>query len=249
VELNWSTFLLEILNFLVLLWILKHFLYQPVLDTIAKRRAGIEQTLANAQAIRTEADAMQSQYETRLNQWNEEREAARETLRQEIAEERERLLAALEDELERGREKARVLDEKLREDALRKYQETSLELGARFVARLLSELAGPDLESRLFDLALRQLDSLPEARINAIRLACEETPEEAEIATAYPLDAQHRRRLAEKLGRLLGMPVTCRFVEDSQLMAGLCITLGPWVFHANLQEELKSFASSAHEPN
>jgi len=249
VELNWSTFLLEILNFLVLLWILKRFLYRPVLDTIAKRRAGIEQTLANAQTIRTGAEAMQSQYETRLNQWNEEREAARLTLRQEIAEERERQLAALEDELEREREKARVLDGKLRADALRKYQEASLELGARFVARLLSELSCPDLEIRLFDLALGQLDSLPEERLKSIRMACEETPEQAEVATAYPLDAKHQQRLAEKLGRLLGMPVTCRFVEDAQLLAGLCITLGPWVFHANLQEELKSFAAAAHEPN
>jgi F-type H+-transporting ATPase subunit b len=249
VELNWSTFLLEILNFIVLLWILKHFLYQPVLDTIARRRAGIKQTLANAQAIRTAAEAMQGQYESRLNQWNGEREAAREALRQDIAGERERQLASLKDELVREREKAKVLDEKLQADALRKYQEASLDIGARFVSRLLSELTGPELEIRLFDLALRQLDSLPETRINAIRLACEETPEEAEVATAYPLDPLHRQRLAEKLGRLLEMPVACRFVEDSQLLAGLRITLGPWVFHANLQEELKSFASSAHEPN
>ena len=248
-ELNWSTFLLEILNFLVLLWILKRFLYQPVLDTIAKRRDGIEQTLANAQTIRSEAVALQSQYESRLNQWNEEREAAREALRREISEERDRQLAALEVELMREREKARVLDEKLRADAVRKYQEASLEIGARFVARLLAELTGPELEASLFEMAMRQLDSLPGERLTAIRQACEETPEEAEVATAYPLDGQHRQRLAEKLGGLLGMPVACRFVEDSQLLAGLRITIGPWVFLANLQEELKSFALSAHEPN
>lgn len=246
-ELNWSTFLLEIINFLVLLWILKRFLYQPVLDTIAKRKAGIEQTLSSALAVRSEAESMQSQYESRLKQWNEEREAAREALRKEIAEERERQLQALGEGLAVEKEKARVLEEKLLADAMQKYQEASLELGARFVARLLAELAGPELEIRLFDLALRELDKLPKSRLDAIRLACEETPEEAEIATAYPLDGQHRQRLAEKLGSLLEMPVTCQFVEDAQLLAGLCITLGPWVFHANLQEELKSFAQVAHE--
>ena len=248
-ELNWSTFLLEIINFLVLLWILKRFLYQPVLDTIAKRKAGIEQSLTNAQAIRTEAEALQQQYESRLKQWNEERETARESLRQDIAEEREHQLSLLALELKREREKAKVLDEKLLDDALRKYQETSVELGARFVARLLGELAGPELETRLFELALRQLDGLPEQRLDAIRLACEETPEEAEAATAYPLGTSQRRRLAEKLGGLLGLQVTCRFVEDTQLLAGLRITIGPWVFHANLQEELKSFAASADESN
>lgn len=245
-ELNWSTFLLEILNFLVLIWILKRFLYAPVLETIAKRRAGIEQELSAAQATKTEAEALQVQYENRLGQWSAEREAAREGLRLEIAEERKRQLAALEQELEQEREKARARDEKLRADALYKYQAIALAQGARFVARLLADIAEPTLETRLFDLALQQLDSLPEERLNAIRLACEETPEEAEAATAYPLDADRRRLLAEKLGGLSGMPVACRFSEDASLLAGLRVTLGPWVFHANLQDELKSF-TAAHE--
>jgi len=248
-EINWSTFLLEILNFLVLLWILKRFLYQPVLDTLAKRRAGVEQTLASAQAAKAEAEALQAQYENRLVQWNAEREAAREGLRREIAEERGRRHAALEQELEREREKARVLDEKQRADSLRKYQETALAQGERFVARLLSGFAGPELESRLFDLALSQLDGLPGERLDAIRLACEEAPEAAEASTAYPLDAASRNRLSDKLSGLLGLPVACHFKEDRSLLAGLHVTLGPWVFQANLRDEIKGFAASAHEPD
>ncbi len=248
-ELNWSTFSLEILNFLVLLWMLKRFLYQPVLDTIAKRRADIEQTLSKAQAVRIEAEVLQNQFESRLNQWAEEREVAREALRREIAEERERQCLALDDELKRGREKARVLDEKQRFDELRRCQEAGLELGARFVARMLTDLAGPEVDLRLFELALRELESLPAERLKAIRQASEATPEEAEVVTAYPLLEPNRRRLAEKLGGVLEMPVPCHFVEDSLLLAGLRITLGAWVFHANLQDELKSFAISAHAAN
>ena len=37
-ELSGSTFVLEIINFLILVWILKRFLYKPVLGVIAKRR-------------------------------------------------------------------------------------------------------------------------------------------------------------------------------------------------------------------
>ena len=50
-ELNWSTFVLEILNFLVLVWILKRFLYKPVLAVIARRREGIEKSLAEARSL------------------------------------------------------------------------------------------------------------------------------------------------------------------------------------------------------
>lgn len=247
-EINWSTFLLEILNFLVLVWILKRFLYQPVLDTVAKRRAAIEQTLASAQAAKAEAEALQAQYENRLAEWNEEREAARESLRREIAEERSRRHLTLEQDLEREREKVRVLDEKRRTDSLHKFQEIALAQGEQFVARLLSEFAGPALEQQLFEMALRQLDSLPVERLDAIRLACEEVPEAAEASTAYPLNEAHRRQLTDKLSGLLGLPVACHFKEDASLLAGLYVTLGPWVFQANLRDEIKGFAAAAHEP-
>ena len=36
-QLNWSTFVLEIINFLILVWVLKRFLYKPVLAAIAQR--------------------------------------------------------------------------------------------------------------------------------------------------------------------------------------------------------------------
>jgi F-type H+-transporting ATPase subunit b len=44
-ELDWTTFALEIINFLALIWILKRFLYRPVLATLGQRRAGIEANL------------------------------------------------------------------------------------------------------------------------------------------------------------------------------------------------------------
>lgn len=39
-QIDWTTFVLEIVNFLALVWLLKRFLYTPVLDVLARRRAG-----------------------------------------------------------------------------------------------------------------------------------------------------------------------------------------------------------------
>ena len=56
-ELNWTTFTLEIINFLALLWILKRFLYQPVRAILAERRAGVERVLTQANTAQTEASS------------------------------------------------------------------------------------------------------------------------------------------------------------------------------------------------
>ena len=246
-ELNWTTFSLEIVNFLVLVWILKHFLYKPVLTAIAQRRAAIEKNLNAARASMDEAQSLKSRYESRLADWDKEKQAARETLHSEMAEQRERLMAALYAELQSEREKARAVEARQREDSLRKYQEVCLTQGTRFVSSLLSDLAGPELDARLFDLALAHIERLPAETLESIRLAGEGHSGQARVVSAYPLDEARRSMLAEKLERVLGAPVTCSFGEDAALLAGLRINLGPWIFHANLQDELRSFAECVND--
>ena len=51
-EFGWSTFLLEIINFLVLVWLLHRFFYRPVLDIVAERQRQIESSLARVHGPR-----------------------------------------------------------------------------------------------------------------------------------------------------------------------------------------------------
>ena len=94
-ELSWTTFILEIINFLVLVWILKRFFYKPVLDVIARRRAGIEKTMTDAQTLHTQAEKLQEQYEGRLADWDKERQQARESLARELETEHNRKMEEL----------------------------------------------------------------------------------------------------------------------------------------------------------
>jgi len=125
-ELNWSTFILEIINFLVLVWILKRFFYRPVLNVIARRRAGIEKRLADAKTLRDDAEALQTRYRGRLADWEQERQQAREQLVREIEEDRAQRLAALQSELEQEREKTQVAEARRQADATHKTEETAL---------------------------------------------------------------------------------------------------------------------------
>ena len=89
-ELNWSTFLLEIINFLILIWILKYFFYKPVLNVIAHRRRNIEKSLNDANTLHGDAEALRTRYENRLSEWEKERQAAHMSLDKEIETERAR---------------------------------------------------------------------------------------------------------------------------------------------------------------
>ena len=111
-EFDWTTFILEIINFLILIWILKRFLYQPVLEVIDRRRAGIEKTLADAQRIEAEASRVKQLNEQQLAEWEEEKKAAKAQLMAELATIRDSKMAALEASVSEEAGRQRVLDER-----------------------------------------------------------------------------------------------------------------------------------------
>jgi len=248
VQLDWSTIILEIINFLVLVWILKRFLYKPVLDIIAKRRAGIEATVSKAEAAKQEADALKHQYEGRVADWEQERAKAREALRGELDVERQHRLEVLQTEVASEREKARVCDERRLAEAQRRIEQLAVAQGARFAARLLEPLAGPDLDTRLVKLLLETLQKLPAEQLAAMRQqATTTTTTDADVVSARLLDDRGRDAMASALGQLFGRPVNCRYRVEPALVAGVRITIGPWVLRANLQDELQGFAELGHE--
>lgn len=245
-ELSWSTLLLEILNFLILVWLLKRFFYQPVLRAIHKRQARLEATREEAEQLRQEAEAMHSRYQARLDEWEAEKRQAREALQAELRAERERLTQALMHNLEEEQHKAQVLAAREQRERERHLQREALAEAGRFVSRLLQRVAGPDVEQRLIGILLDELPALPAERVEALKAAMADTDQPLHLTSVWPLEAELRQAVRDALEDLLGRKVQVEFAQDPELLAGLRITVGPWVLQANLADELRTFTELAH---
>ena len=247
-ELNWSTFLLEIINFLVLVWILKRFLYQPVLDVIARRRKAIEAQLAEARGLQDEAESLKAQYEDRLTDWEHECRQAKDTLAKQLEDERARELSALQATLDQAREKSQVAEKRQHAEQQRAIEHQALQLGAAFSSRLLGQTSGPELEGRLLTLLLEELSGLSEQQTTGLRRQWGEPPQSIVVSSAFTLSAEQRQRLETALSKVSGLSVPIRFIHDETLLAGLHIVIGAWVLTANVRDELKGFAEFASAP-
>lgn len=244
-ELNWSTFVLEIVNFLVLVWILARFLYKPVLNAIEERKASIDNTLTASEHARVDAEALRRQYEERVEDWEREKETARSQLVEELAAERARSMEALRAQLDQERERARVVEERRVREAIQRAEETAIAQGGQFAARLLSRLAGPELEAHIVDLLLADLQELSEDRLQAIRTGVAGEAAPLKVTSAFPLTSRQREALVGAIGKLAGREVACEFLEDTRLLAGVRLSAGPWLLCADLHGELGFFAEAA----
>src|SRR3990172_2764168 len=111
---DWFTVGAQALNFLVLVWLLKRFLYQPILEAIDAREQRIAKELADADAKKAEAQKERAEFQHKNEAFEQQRAALLGKATDEAKAERQRLLAE-------ARQAADALTAK-RQDALRSEQ-------------------------------------------------------------------------------------------------------------------------------
>jgi len=243
-EFDWTTSVLEVLNFLVLVWLLRHFFYRPVLAVIEARQAETARVIADAEAVRREAEDMKSDYLTRLAEVDKDRAAAKAALDEEIAGERERRLAALEAKLAEERERHEVVAARQRGELEHTLERQALGSAALFATRLLERLAGPELEAKLADLALGELANAPPDKLEALRSALQAPEVGIKVVSVHPLDEMRRAAFVQVLSQLAGRALAPEFGEDAALISGVSVMVGSWVLMANLRDELGFFVGA-----
>lgn len=246
-ELNWTTFILEVINFLVLIWILKRFLYKPVLTMIAQRREAIAKTLSDANTKEQQAQQLEAQYRDRLGDWEREREAARETLHQALESERAKLMKNLHDELQRERERMAAVELQRRSTLQQQSETAALKLAEQFTRRLLQRLATPALETQLINLVAADLTTLSNERLETLRHAIADGSTTITIHSAFALGEEQRTELQSAFRKRLNDDLPhWQFEEDPELITGLRINIGAWRLDANLRDELIFFSNATH---
>lgn len=246
-EFNISTFALEIINFLILIWILQRLFYKPLLDVIAKRKQFIDQSLADADTVRQKADEQRDLYENRLMLWEQQKQSALAALHQQLDTERRVQMDRLAADLEQEKQKAKVTLSRQQQEHQQQAEKQALQNGARFAAMLLQQSAGPELEARLVTLLINHLVSLPEACKLCLQTLGGKKSVPVKVSSAYPLTPEQQQLLEQKLGSLIDSQIHFQYAQNADLIAGLSIDIGAWVLNANLKHELAGFAEITHD--
>ncbi|WP_109109207.1 hypothetical protein [Azospirillum sp. TSO35-2] len=213
------TLLLQAINFLILVWLLRRFLYRPVLAVIAERQAATDRVRSEAEAARQAADSLRQGLEAERTGLPAERDRLIAAARSAAEAERAALLDKARAEADRALDNARAKLAEERAQALADLQRHAAALGAELAARLLRGAPVAALTRPFLDEACAAVEALPEAQRRALVDGVDPVPVCLVAATPLtPEDAGHGRdRLAATLGRTVVLTVA----EDPGLIAGV----------------------------
>ena len=160
-RIDWWTLALQATNFLVLVWLLQHFLYRPVQGIIAERQQRIDRVIAEANAAEGAAVGLRAQLEAQRAAIAAERQQALEDAHARAKEEAASLIEHARADAEKLLAEERRRIDRERAEAAEALRLEAIELGVTIARRLLSGAGGasrdwPFLEGALADRGGRQ---------------------------------------------------------------------------------------------
>ena len=246
-QLDWLTVAAQIVNFLVLVWLLKRFLYAPITLAMARREARIEQRLAEARAAREEAEAEAAALRARRDEIEAEREAVLDAARHEAAELRDRLAALAEEDAAEARRAwaARLEDE--RAELLQGLRRRAGQHATELVRRILSDFAGQDLAEGLAAAFAERLAGLGDATRARLAQAAADGPDAALVESGVALPSPVRAQVTRAIHQQLRDGVAVEYRTDPGVVLGLRLTIGDQTLEWSAARHLDRFETAMTE--
>lgn len=215
---NWWTAALQAVNFIILVWLLKRFLFKPVTAMVARRKEEIGKSLAAAEAANQKAEQARYEFEQRTTEIDAQRNQVIEQERTRLAAERAGMLEAARVEVDKLRQEALLRLDEERNAAATEVFEQAVGLATDLSTRLLGEVAAPAFEDSFLMRMIEHLDNLSEAERAA--LGGGRPGEPLRITTAHPLAAAEQAKWSAALSERLGNSRNIEYATDAELIAG-----------------------------
>lgn len=239
-QFNWSTFLFQIVNFLILVFILYKVLYKPITNIIKKRRQVIAEQFAQARSEQEDAEKIKKEYNTKLMEINREQNRILTQVRQEGEAERNRLIAQAVKEAALERTKGmQSLDQDI-EKRLDDLQAHIVASVTHLAKHLLQQVAGKDLDEYLGKHMVNKIRDLNKEDLHLpMNKAVDATLFAAQELGHHMVD-QFRAALHEVFGQ--DVDVTVR--TESSMAAGFRLEIGDLVLDAGIDRQLEEWTKN-----
>ncbi|HVU05502.1 MAG TPA: F0F1 ATP synthase subunit delta [Polyangiaceae bacterium] len=244
---DWFTVGAQALNFIILVWLLRRFLYGPVLAAIDAREKKIAAELAGAAAKEAEARKERDEFRRKNEEIDEERGALWKKATEDAQAERHRLLDEARraaDALSARRQEALRNDARNLDRAIGRRAQEEVFAIAR---KVLADLSTTTLEERMVEVFARRVRELDPAAKATLADAIRKGSDPGVVRSAFELRAEQRAAIERALNQTFSADVPVRFETAPELVGGVELAASGYKVGWSIAQYLRSLGEGVAE--
>lgn len=216
----WSVFA-QLLNFLLLVWLLNRYLFRPVLRMVEQRDQKIRKELEEASSIREQSLRDKESLFQEKETFHKEQSGLYDQAVFEAQKEKKRLLLEAKEEYEQ-------LRLSLKEKLLKEQEAIFAEIGKKIerevldlLQKALQSIAHSGLEEQIVKIFLQKMKGMEEESKESLLSDLKRFPQTFQLKSSFELSPSTRLMLSQELSKILGTHYSLSFEKDAALLCGV----------------------------
>lgn len=237
---DWFTVIAQIINFLVLAFLLQRFLYGPILKAIQARQEKIDSRWQEAEREQAEAREKAESYRQMIEVLKEQRQEQELEMKASVEAQRQASIQQVREEVEKMQEAWREGVRQERDKFLQGLRQQIGQEACRIARHALADLANADLEEQVLEVWMDRLRRLDREERQAISQSLQESRQAISICSRFDLPHRKRQVLGDFFQELLGEEHPLRFVTSPAPLCGIEVKLGGYEIVWSLDDYLQN---------
>lgn len=237
-NIDWVTFIAQAVNFIILILLLKRFLYDRIINAMDQREERINSRFAEAEQRGKEAEEQKREYQRKAARLDNEKERILSEAREEAEEERNKMLKDARDEVEEKRRKWNESLSNYREGVIGDIRR---KLGNQIYSisrKVLSDMTDKELEKQLLDVFISHIEKGALNEMMGDRDSDSDDKHRALVTSSFDIHGNSQKKIEKLLSKRLASSVGVDFEVDDQMICGIELKYGGKVISWSIDKYL-----------
>ncbi len=240
---NWFTVIAQIINFLILVFLLQRFLYKPIMQTIKKRQTMIDARWEDAEIAQQQAQREADTYRQQQQKLQQQEQAMTAQMREKVEQEHQQLLVKARREVEEMQKKWKEALLQEQTDFVSSLRQKIAEQTDMVVRRALQDLANADLEQQIIANFTQRLQEIDENQRQIITKSLQNSSQPIIIKSSFEISPESRQKIIKALQIQIVSSNPLEFQTSPDLICGIQVKLAAYVISWNLNDYLQTLES------
>ncbi len=246
-KINWFTVIAQVINFLILVWLLRRYLYKPILSAVDEREKKIASQLKDAKSDKADAKKEQEEFEKKNEDFDKQKKELMDKAIAETKDEREKLLEEARSDANKLstklEEASKAALEKLNHEIVQKTQEEVFSI----TRKALSDLASASLEEQSVNIFVKRLERLQKDETKKFIEAFASDSAPVLIQSAFELPHKQQTEIKSSVKEIVGAKAHFEFKVTPDLISGIELNANGYKLAWSISEYLSSLEKSISE--
>lgn len=246
-KINWFTVIAQVINFLVLVWLLKKFLYKPILKAVDDREKKIASRINDADHLKEEAKKEQDEFAKKNTDFDRQKKELTDKAVADTNTQRQKWLDEAREEANRVSAKLELASREKQNTEQKEIAQKARKQVLAITRKALAEMASESLEVQTAETFIKRLKESKDEEKKQFVEAFKSNANTILVRSAFDLPAKQQEDIAQTVDALLGTKSTIQFKTTPGIIGGIELSTNGYKLAWSFSEYLDSLEKNISE--